>query len=410
MSAKPTQTIIRVRYYGGTYIAADTANAKRKVSCTSGAQGAAHAWLTKYVPGLKLNAIMKVSVIPAGIDTSTDKKAHMVTYWECEEPEATKPEKPAKKPRAAKVAKNPVFQVAGDLLAPHPALERVMLVPAVAASLRANARGHKDRLERVADVSDDWVAWVAELKANGIIEPLRVIKRKDGKGYWIAEGRNRHTGGTEAGIKSFPVIEVTEEDLPKLAVGTVTGRRHWTKSQRAFFAVLMNSEVASGDRKAGRPSKSHTECAISLDPLAGRFGVSSTLLDLAIKLYRLLDQYPDFRDRIEPALWGGTGLQECLNGLNALVMGTTGPGITHPKIPTGRFSTAWKHESAAAAKWAALTEENRIVLTNDLKSAAKDLPADYLDWKMDILADVLAEMRKAEADADAAVPAALSED
>lgn len=408
------QTIVRVRYYGGGYLANDVALGKRKASSTSGDQAAAHAWLKKYVPGLKLNAITKLSVIPASIDTSKDKKSQYVTYWEVMEPVAAKPEKAAKKP-----AKGETFKIAADQLELHPALARMMLVPAVAGSLHANARSHKDRLERANEVTADWSAWVEELRTNGIKEPLRVIKRKDAPGYWIGEGRHRYVGGIEAGISSFPVIEVGEDDLMPLAIGTVTGRRHWTKSQRAFFAVITFPQVAAPDRKAGRPSKSRTECgindgksrtecAISLDDLAARFGVSPRLLDLAVELYRGLDQYPAFRDRIEPGLWGGTGLQECLNGLNALITGTTGPGITHPKIPTAKFASAWKHESAAAAKWAVLGEDQRTVLTADLIAAATELPADYLDWKLEVLADVLAEKRKAAAEA-AAVPAPLSE-
>lgn len=303
-----------------------------------------------------------------------------------------------------------IIYVAADLLDPHPGLDRLMLVPRVAEAIQENARSHKDRVERVEAISESWFAWVEELRTNGVLEPLRIVKRTDSPGYWIADGRHRHAGGIEAGIEKFPAIVVKESDVLPLALATVVGRRHMTKSQRAWLAVLMHPEVASDDRKPGRPSKSLIKKGIKNEDLAVRVGVSLSLIESAVKLYRLLDQYPDFRVRIEPGLHAGVKLQDCLNGLNALVMGTTGPGITHPKIPTGRFSTAWKHESAAAAKWAALTEENRIVLTNDLKSAAKDLPADYLDWKMDILADVLAEMRKAEADADAAVPAALSED
>lgn len=397
------QTVVRVRYYGGGYIATDTANAKRKVSCTMGGEAAAHAWLRKHCPGRNLNAILKLSVLPASIDTSKDKKSDQVTYWEVMEPVAAKPEKAAKKP-----AKGETFKIAADQLELHPALARMMLVPAVAEALHANARSHKDRLQRANEVTADWAAWVEELRTNGIKEPLRVIKRKDAPGYWIGEGRHRFVGGIEAGITSFPVIEVGEEDLMPLAIGTVTGRRHWTKSQRAFFAVITFPQVAAEDRKAGRPSKSHNECAISLDALAARFGVSTTLLDLAVKLYRQLDQYPAFRDRIEPGLWGGTSLQDCINGLNALITGTTGPGITHPKLPTAKFTSAWQHETAAAAKWAALGEDQRTVLTADLIAAATSLPADYLDWKLEVLADVLAEKRKAAAEAEA-VPAPLSE-
>lgn len=76
------KTVLRIRYYGSTYIATDLADSKRKVTCTSGDQGAAFAWMQKYHPNEKLNAISKASHLHlGGIDTSKDKKSDQVTYW-----------------------------------------------------------------------------------------------------------------------------------------------------------------------------------------------------------------------------------------------------------------------------------------------------------------------------------------
>lgn len=396
-------TILRVRLYGGTYTAADVADPKRKVSCTMGDHAAANAWATKFAPAAPLADVCQASRFELnGVDRSKDKSSQYVTYWSIPAPD-----------------KGPVVtHLAIEQLYLHPSLERIALVPDASAALLGSHHGDQGRQERGQELAEDWAAWVEEIRQNGVREPLRVIRRPVGEadcrplpGYWVIDGRHRFTGAAQAGKTVLPCIVVEETDANALAAGSVIGRRHWTKSQRAWFAVILHPEVAAEDRKTGRPAKSRTECGVSNGDLASRFGVSLRLIEQAVELYRGLEAYPDFKVRIEPSIWGGAGLGDLVNGLNALISGSTGPGISHPKLPTARFAGAWKHEAAAAAaKWKSLTDDQRIVLTNDLKAAAKDLPADYLDWKLDILADILAEKRKAEAEeAAAAVPAPLSE-
>jgi hypothetical protein len=288
-----------------------------------------------------------------------------------------------------------ISMVSAHQVSPHPSLARIALVSESVAALAANAHGDQSRLDRAVELEEDWQAWLAEIKENGIKEPIRVIRDPQSTSpvpaFLAIDGRHRLAAAKELGMNSIPTILVDEIEMPAIVEGSVNGRRHWTKSQRAFFAVLMHPEVAAADRKTGRPEKRHTECVVSIDSLATRFGVSSTLLDQAIKLYRMLDEFPDFRDRIEPSLWGGASLAGLLQGLIAMADGTSGPKVPVLRHPPMNVSKSWASEKAHAANWEKLDSDQRTILARVLERETASLPGDYLEWKLAIMHRVAGE-------------------
>lgn len=282
-----------------------------------------------------------------------------------------------------------IYQISLEKLALHPALARVLLVPDAAVSLLENHHGDERRKEMADDMVADWGAWVDEIQANGIREPLRVIPA--GEGYLVIDGRHRHAVAKQLEFETVPCVMAKEGALPAIATGSVTGRRHWTKSQRAFFAILMHPEVAAEDRKKGRPEKSRTECGISNDDLAGRFGVSLRLLEQAIELYRLLESYPDFKPRIEPSLWGGASLAGLLQGLRAITdpSAKSGPGQPVMRHSPAKLSKIWASEQAHASNWAHTDADSRLVLARNLETALSGMPADYVAWRIEIMSRAL---------------------
>lgn len=261
-----------------------------------------------------------------------------------------------------------------------------MLIPKVSEILSETHHGDAARQQRSEELAEDWAAWVSEIRANGIMEPIRVVPNGDG---WLAvDGRHRLAAALEIGLEEVPVVEVSEEEAAAVIEGSVSGRRHWTKSMRAYFAVLVHPEVATERRHGGDRKSTRIQCALNNDDLASRFGVSPRLLDQAIELYRLIEAYPEFRDRIEPSLWGGASLAGLIQGMRALTdpVGSTGPGKTIVRHHPGKLDKIWASEKAHARNWHLLDEDHRTIMRRRLESELAELPEDYLRWKFEIMA------------------------
>lgn len=279
-----------------------------------------------------------------------------------------------------------VYQITAKVsdLQLHPALVRVVMVPDVATALGETHHHDPARLERLEDLRADWAAWVDDIRDHGVLEPLSVIAADDDT-LLVIDGRHRLAAAQQAGLTEVPCRLVEAEDMNGVIVGSVTGRRHWTKSQRAWFAVLMHPEVA-GDvhgKVGGKNRPAENAGLITQPDLAARFGVSERLLRDAIELFRGLEKYPDFRERFEPSLWAGASLAGLLQGFRAVtdIAQSNGPGIPTHRHPPGNIHKAWASEAAHAARWSTLDDDKRTVLQRNYEQALADLPFDYLRWK-----------------------------
>ena len=95
---------------------------------------------------------------------------------------------------------------------------------------------------------------VSSLKQYGLFEPILMWQ-----GY-IVDGRHRHMGCLEAGIK--PEYEVLPDDMPFIVVrdrviAANLMRRHLTTGQRAMTAAALANMTVGGDR-GNQYGKSHT--------------------------------------------------------------------------------------------------------------------------------------------------------
>lgn len=284
----------------------------------------------------------------------------------------------------------------------HPLLERITLIPDAVAALGEVHHGDPKRLERHGELVEDWAAWVAEIREHGVIEPIRVVRRTDVESpiplFYAVDGRHRLAAAKESDRNSIPTILVKDEEIPGIIAGTVTGRRHWTKSQRAWFAVVMNPGVAT-EAKVGRPAKNSAAAAeflgkpsvVTAESLATRTGVSVRLIEQAIELYRGLEKHPQHRSRFEPSLWAGASLEHLVDGFKAIDSGKSGPGVPVERYPASNIRKAWASEQAASHNWGKLPPEVRSNYERDLRLYTENMAPDYLAWKVEIIAAVLKE-------------------
>lgn len=265
-------------------------------------------------------------------------------------------------------------------LHPHPLLERITTKWAVLTQLR---KGNKpDHAEALEEVGQDWAAFVADIKAHGVIVPLKIALIKGTE--YICDGRHRWQAATEAEVDVVPVELVTEGEALTIMESTMIGRQHMTKGQRAYAAVVLHPEVATeadqrkrANLKAG-DSPIRTECGsgVGMEELATKFGVSVRLIEQACQLYRDLDASKTLRAKHEWRVFAGFGLGAIIAGIagdqatTALPRASTPQGIVKPIASLRTFWEAYHKQSA---------EQRDIALEHGQKALSEGAP-EFLDF------------------------------
>lgn len=112
---------------------------------------------------------------------------------------------------------------------------------------------------------DEYENLVADIKANGLHEPIKLIEVKEDS-YQILDGRNRHSACLDAGVE--PLFDFFDgKDALIYAVGQNVSRRHLSTGQLAALA----DKVA--DMKVGDNQKSKKD-GISREKAAAMFNTT----------------------------------------------------------------------------------------------------------------------------------------
>ena len=273
---------------------------------------------------------------------------------------------------------NPKLIVFDESLASSP------MRSAVAAFFLASPKA--DLREKGEELKASLDAQFADLEANGVLDPLPVTCY-DAKGREVApevadpetcfslkgwDGRHRTEWALGKPKELVPVRCVTEAVGKSLLKATVVGRIHWTKGQLAWLAVTLHPQVCQNGE--GRPRKNSHSVGVSADDLAARFGVSSTLIDQAVKIFRCFEQLPTLREKHEPGIWIG-------HGLGAVLAGIPGATTTEDKpkkqiswtTMQGPLSTL-SNVAKSFGKW---STEERDCARDAFANWLKGLPADF---------------------------------
>lgn len=276
---------------------------------------------------------------------------------------------------------------------PHPLLERVGMMSGLATHFTAKAKkagkNREDHRELAEELEGDWQTFVTSVKADGVLEPLKICKVPvdvASVGYphqfWIVDGRNRWTGAKEAGLKRVPYILVHPDDASAIIMATVTGRRHYTKGATAYLACLMHPEFAVENTRGPKARTEDANSALSAETLAARFSISPRVLEQAAELFRLVEANPAFRVDAEADVWAGVGLGGILAGIKSLIATGLRPG--DQDADRKRAMAAWtftnkgcKQLGSAWERWGSLgTDQRKLAvdaLTETLKAAPEDV-------------------------------------
>lgn len=210
-----------------------------------------------------------------------------------------------------------VFRVRTDKLDFHPRLALVPVLEEIATQV--DHHGDPKRKERLERLAGDWSSFVADVGTNGVLDPIKVVRGHKGR-YLVCDGRNRVTGARAANVGTVPAILVKREDVDMIVQSTVIGRRHWSKSMKAWLAVLMNPSVVQNG--VGQPKKNSDKIGIlSRESLASQFGVSADLIDQACEIHKHCYDAKGKQTKtgkvIEPSIWLGASLGGIKSGLGA---------------------------------------------------------------------------------------------
>lgn len=253
-----------------------------------------------------------------------------------------------------------------------PSIEVVPMMSSVAEVYRDHSKA--DLRQVGAELSAELSALHGNLDANGILEPIPVTRTKrGGKEVVIGwDGRHRTEWAIQRGLAEVPIKEVDEASGRTLLEATVLGRRHWTKGQRAWLAVLMHSAVCETGK--GRPKKSDS-VGVSAVSLAERYGVSPDLIGQAVELHRVFAAGgPVLRARYEPGIWAG-------HGLGAVLAGIPGAQATADKPRKAVSWTTMQGPLATLSRVATLfpswPEEDKAATRDALQAWLQRVPEDF---------------------------------
>lgn len=191
-------------------------------------------------------------------------------------------------------------------LVPDPRLERVMMIPDLAARELERSRskdvGDKRKVyeKRARQQSCDFESLTESIKNNGQREAIKVWK--SGGQWLVVDGRHRWLAAKEIGLTHVKCVEVPEDDVVSIALDADT-RRHLSKGALAYRAVLLNPEVASGGAEREKSGVKLEPSAMNAEGLARRISVGSRTMETACRLYLIFEGHPELQKRYEASVW-----------------------------------------------------------------------------------------------------------
>lgn len=148
-----------------------------------------------------------------------------------------------------------------------------------------------NRLPRWAQSSDEWRAFVDDIRANGIKVPLCITKDD-----LVVDGETRRQAAVALQLAAVPVMVVSDGDVAGTILRELALRRNLTKSQIAYAAVPL---LEAGWKESAERHTTALQASYRHVPPQGRFaekwapilGVKKTFMYDAKRLHELLGEH-----------------------------------------------------------------------------------------------------------------------
>ncbi len=179
------------------------------------------------------------------------------------------------------------------------------------------------KLPRWADDSPEMESLKKDIEMRGIDQPL-IVCATDGGGetpgyYYLLDGRHRHTAAKLAGKERVPVVVCKESDALGIILGSITQRRHFSKGALAYLCYPVIAAAALPKEIYLKKGPKSTESTTgNVEELCARLGFSRDLYFQAKRVHEVFAQYPEMKERFEPAILSGeSGIGAVLAGIGS---------------------------------------------------------------------------------------------
>jgi hypothetical protein len=255
-------------------------------------------------------------------------------------------------------------------------------VSAHAITLRCPADLHPHelnrRMPRWQPDSDEWLAFLADVKEHGVQVPLRITAHNE-----VVDGETRRLAAKQIGIASVPCVVVPPDEEAATVIREIQHRRNLTKGQRAYLIAPALAYLADarerqvlGLRKGQAPG---TPSVFNPDLYARSLGFSRDLLEQAQRLHAEFEHDEELRAEFEPRI---LDFEEPI-GLGACLAGIAGRKATLDKPRSYRaderlhlFKEAWGVLGKRFNYWEKLGDEDRREVVPILRQTVASMPVD----------------------------------
>lgn len=252
--------------------------------------------------------------------------------------------------------------------------------------------------------SDEWAAFVENIREHGIRVPIRVLD--DGT---VIDGETRRLAAKALQLAAVPCVVVEEKDATAVILSELVLRRNLTKSQRAYAAYpVVRGEyeaymkVRAAALKTGAPPSVSSGYGGPHD-LAERLGIGRKLFFESVWLHETFGLRPDLKEQFERSIFDPdkpAGLGAVKAGVSAVLEqekrgGHTGgkPKDLHEQLRL--FNRVLHDHLVRWEYWDNLDDSARAEHWKLVRSEAAELPQDRCRELAEYHAKLAAEFRKA---------------
>lgn len=265
--------------------------------------------------------------------------------------------------------------------------------PAVVTRVPSDLRPHplNCQMPRWTSDSQEWLAFLEDVQANGIKTPIRITERNE-----VVDGETRRLAARALNLPEIPCVIVGADEVNETMLRELQFRRNLTKGQRAYLAYpLLEGAVQSIRTRQitnlisqGRPSVDSVDSRdLKVGDFARSLGFSRDLFFQAQRLRDAFAQHPDLQEQFEPRILSfedPIGLGACLAGIAAVLEANEGdhgggrPVDTRRQMElfVGTFTRDLRNRFAYWEKW---DERTRVEVVRGIAPAIEIAPIDFLD-------------------------------
>lgn len=258
------------------------------------------------------------------------------------------------------------------------------MIPTIELRDPTKLRPHKrvKAMRRWAKDSDEWAAFVADVREHGIQEPIRITA-----GGLVVDGETRRQAAVDLQLPEVPCVLVGEADILATITRNLGLRRNWTKSQIAFTAAPLADEwLAERARRQAESLRTGQAAAVvsarvgsgrSTDEFAAQIGVSGRLFEYARELHAIVAEHPDLAEQIEKLVYeDGKGLGAIKAGVAGMLKTKGKPKLSRANEQLELFTEAWETVETRFAYWSRMDDETRRAALPQIRSAVAAMPQD----------------------------------